>query len=82
MIKVELILSLLRSLEQYVTRLKKIPHKTLRELVDDVLAYWGVLHGLQIAVQHVVDVSIHLLAGQLLAAPQSFKDIIFEMGRI
>lgn len=58
-----------------------MPYNTLRELAADTFMYWGILHGLQIAVQHIVDISSHILASQQLAVPQSYKEIIFEMGR-
>jgi len=80
-IKVEIILGLLESLGKYARQLKEMRPATLRELADDTLRYWAVLHGLQIAVQHLVDIGEHILTSQNLAVPETYKEIIIEMGR-
>ncbi|NUM44361.1 MAG: DUF86 domain-containing protein [Anaerolineales bacterium] len=80
-IKVEIILGLLESLGKYARQLKEMRPTSLRQLADDTLRYWAVLHGLQITVQHLVDIGEHILTSQNLAVPETYKDIIIELGR-
>lgn len=80
-INVEIILGLLESLGRYAAKIKEMRTPTLRALVDDTIRYWAVLHGLQIAVQHIADIGGHILTNQNLAVPESYKEIIIEMGR-
>ncbi len=81
MIKIDLVLESLNSLTAHVAKLEQIRPVSLETWKTDIENYWAVLHGLQIAIQHVIDIGNHILAGQNLAAPADYKDALLELGR-
>jgi uncharacterized protein YutE (UPF0331/DUF86 family) len=54
---------------------------SLRELTADGVRWNGVLHLLQVSVEHVTDISAHILAGSDKVVPDDYKEIIRSMGR-
>ena len=81
MLKLKIILGLLNSLEVYIAKLESIKPTSIDDWKVDFENYWAVSHGLQIAVQHVTDISAHILAAQNLAAPSDYKEALLELGR-
>lgn len=80
-LKVETLLELLRSLEVYVQKLEQMRPASARVWETNLENYWAVLHGLQIAVQHVLDIGTHILSAENLASPADYADVIVELGR-
>jgi uncharacterized protein YutE (UPF0331/DUF86 family) len=81
MLKPDVILRLLESLDWYVTHLRPFQKLSIKEMTNDYATYWAIQHGLQIAAQHVMDIGTHLLAAAPLAVPDDYKQVILEMGR-
>ena len=81
MLKVRVILNLLNSLEYYVARLETLVPDSLASWDTDFTDYWAALHGLQVAVQHIVDIGAHILVSQNLAAPADYRETLLELGR-
>jgi uncharacterized protein YutE (UPF0331/DUF86 family) len=73
MIKLAVILQRLESLRENITLLRPVQSESLAELTADPLRYHGVIHLLQISVEHVIDVGAHLLAGSGLETPDEYK---------
>ena len=71
----------MRSLASYVAKLKLLQPTSADFWDEDFANYWAVLHGLQLAAQHVIDIANHILAAQSLAAPSDYKEAIVELGR-
>ncbi|HIC94362.1 MAG TPA: DUF86 domain-containing protein [Anaerolineae bacterium] len=81
MIKSATIIKLLESLREYIEFLRPAQSLTLAKLTADPLRYGGVLHYLQLAIQHMTDIGAHLLAGTGRAVPDDYRQIILAMGR-
>ena len=81
MIKSDAVIESLKSLSVYVAKLEELRPASLEVWKTDLENYWAVLHGLQIAVQHVIDIGNHILSGQNLAAPTDYKETLLELGR-
>jgi len=80
MIKPELVTQLLQSLREHVSLLRPFQAQTLDELTRDMVRWHGILHLLQLSVQHVIDISAHLLAGLNAAVPDDYREIILKLG--
>lgn len=80
MIKPEVIVGLLRSLQERVEQLQRLQAFTLKELADDYVRWNATLHLLQVSVEIVTDISTHLLAGTGAAVPDHHRLIIAKMG--
>ena len=81
MIKTEVLKGLLASLHRHVVYLRSQQEFTLKELTDDFVRWNGVLHLLQLSVQHVTDIGAHLLVGSGVGVPEDYKQIILQMGQ-
>ena len=81
MIKVPVVKTLLDSLSQQVALLRPLQGVSLKELTDDLLRWNGVLHVLQVSVEHVTDIGAHLLAGSGAGVPDSHREIVVKLGR-
>ncbi len=81
MLKVDILLELLRSLDAHVNTLEKLRPASMEVWKEDIENYWAVLHGLQLAIQHVIDISAHILAGQNLSSPADYREALSELGR-
>lgn len=66
-------------LEKYINELKKHQYYTLEDLQKDVGKQWIAAHGLQLAIQIVLDVGNHILADRGVNA-QDYTDVIDKMG--
>ena len=80
MVKPEVVVGLLRSLEEQVGHLRQLQKFTLKELTDDVIRWNATLHLLQVSVEHVTDICAHLLAGMNRAVPDHHQQVIEKMG--
>jgi len=80
MIKSAVILKLLESLREHITLLRPAQAESLAELMADPLRYNGVIRLLQVAVEHMLNIGAHLLAGSGLEAPDEYKKIILKLG--
>lgn len=80
MIKKTVVFELLESLKETVELLRPLQQEQLSQLIADPVRYNGVLHLMHIAVEHVTDISAHLLAGKGLAIPETYREIIIKMG--
>ncbi|MFQ6058747.1 MAG: DUF86 domain-containing protein [Anaerolineae bacterium] len=81
MVKPATVIKLLESLSEHIELLRPAQGLTLAELTGDPLRYGGVLHYLQLAIQHVTDIGAHLLAGSGRAVPDDYREIILKLGR-
>lgn len=81
MLKIEVVIELLHSLEEYTDQLEKLRPIEATAWETNVENYWAILHGLQIAIQHVIDIGGHILAGEGLASPSDQKAVLSELGR-
>ncbi len=80
MIRPELITRLLESLSERVELIRPLQLLTLKELTADVLRWNGLLHVLQVSVEHVTDICSHLLAGNDIAVPDNHRLVIEKAG--
>jgi len=81
MIKTEVVLQHLRSLQDYALKLRAYVALSEEELVTNTTTYWAVQRGLQVAIQHITSVGAHLLAGLGIGTPAEYRDIILDLGR-
>jgi uncharacterized protein YutE (UPF0331/DUF86 family) len=81
MIKPNVVLRLLDSLKRHVEALRPLQRESLAALTADKLRWNGVLHLLQLSVEHVMDISNHLLAGTQRMVPDDGRESIRELGR-
>jgi uncharacterized protein YutE (UPF0331/DUF86 family) len=71
----------LHALEQYTAELERLASTLDRNRFETELAtQWMVEHGLQLAIESVLDVGNHLVAGEGLGAPQSYREVIELLG--
>jgi uncharacterized protein YutE (UPF0331/DUF86 family) len=80
-IKLEIVKRLLESLQEQIELLRPIQHLSLKELTADPLRWNGTLHLLQLSVEHVTDIGVHLLSGRGLAVPDDYRQIIPKLGQ-
>ena len=73
----------LRSLEDTVAVLRTVQGWQARDLADEATRLWTVAHGMQIAIQNVVDIAAHLSAALATGeVPESYHDAILALGRL
>ncbi|MGE5346430.1 MAG: type VII toxin-antitoxin system HepT family RNase toxin [Acidithiobacillales bacterium] len=66
---------LLVELEQTVTTLRRLKGVTLKELESSPDRAWAVEHGLQVAIQSLLDVGNHILAAEGANSVEEYADI-------
>lgn len=76
----ELVERKLRELERYTRELKRLRGKSLKELKASLSASWAVEHGLQLAIQTLIDIGNHLLASLSEHQIEDYVDVIDKMG--
>ncbi|MCX7681169.1 MAG: DUF86 domain-containing protein [Anaerolineae bacterium] len=81
MIKPEVILRLLESLREHVNLLRSVQSEPLPSLTADLIRYNGIVHLLQLCVEHVTAIGAHLLAGSGLELPDEYRAIILKLGQ-
>lgn len=83
MIDVETIRERLDASQTYIDRLRPLQTPTPEDLLDDdrYVEYWAVQRGLELAIQCVLDISGHMVAGMRLGRPQEYRDVILMLGQ-
>lgn len=79
MVEEILVYQRLGELEQCLTTLYKLQVYSLDELREDMAKAWAVSHGLQLAIQAVLDIGNHILAEQGIKATD-YTDVIDKLG--
>lgn len=71
----------LHALESYAAELERLAATLSRERFDAELgSQWMVEHGLQLAIECLLDVGSHLVAAERLGTPQSYREVIELLG--
>jgi uncharacterized protein YutE (UPF0331/DUF86 family) len=70
----------LRNLKLYVDELKLLSQAPYEEYVSSLAKQWEICHGLQIAIQLVIDIGNHILAGLNENGIEEYVDIIDKIG--
>ncbi|MBI3609771.1 MAG: DUF86 domain-containing protein [Nitrospirae bacterium] len=70
----------LGELEKYVQALEKLKPHTLQELRSDMVKAWSVEHGLQLAIQTVIDTGSHILAALGEQEIEDYADVMDKLG--
>ncbi len=76
----ELIERKLEDLERYAEELKKVQEKSLKEIRASLLTSWGIEHGLQLAIQSLIDLGAYMLASLGEHRVEDYKDVIDRLG--
>jgi uncharacterized protein YutE (UPF0331/DUF86 family) len=72
----------LHALESYAAELERLAATLSRSAFDATLStQWMVEHGLQLAIECVLDIGNHLVAGEQLGSPQSYREVIELLGQ-
>ena len=72
----------LHALESYATELERLATTLSRSSFDSTLStQWMVEHGLQLAIECVLDIGNHLVASEQLGSPQSYREVIELLGQ-
>lgn len=72
----------LRHLANAVSRLERFRDIPLEQLDPDDGTDWAVLHGLQICIQAVLDISAHVLASTGATVPDQYRTGILMLGKL
>lgn len=79
----ESVVAHLADLEEAVAVLRRAAGWTARDLAGDTARLWVVAHGLQVAIQNVVDISAHVGAAlRAGAAADDYRDAILALGSL
>jgi uncharacterized protein YutE (UPF0331/DUF86 family) len=71
----------LHAIEAYTAELERLAQTIPRSAFDSELSnQWMVEHGLQLAIECVLDISSHLVAGEQLGTPESYRQVIELLG--
>lgn len=82
MIDKEKVCGRLRALERYCTELEGLQRVLEEEdFKRDLKNQWMVEHGLQLAIECMLDIGNHLIAAESLGSPQSYREIIEVLGQ-
>lgn len=80
MVDLDTVMALLKALNQYVDELEKYRALSYEEFVATTRHYWAVEHGLQLAIQALLDVGSHILAAETDRRADEYRDIIVALG--
>lgn len=80
MIDTKLIRKKLGELENYILTLESVRRYSLKELRENREKVWSIEHGLQLAVQIVVDIGNHILAALGEQEIEDYVDVIDRLG--
>ncbi len=81
MVDIDTVTALLTALGQYVDELEKYRHLSYAEFAATTKHYWAVEHGLQMAIQSLLDVGNHILAAETAYPVEEYRDIIVALGK-
>jgi uncharacterized protein YutE (UPF0331/DUF86 family) len=72
----------LHALERYTAELEHLAASLTRERFEKELStQWTIEHGLQLAIECVLDVGSHLVAAQQMGLPDSYREVIELLGQ-
>lgn len=72
----------LHTLERYTAELEHLAASLTRERFDAELStQWTVEHGLQLAIECVLDIGSHLVVAEQMGVPDSYREVIELLGR-
>ncbi len=81
MIKRDVIKRHLKDLEQAIAELEKYQNCSEEDLRTDLSQCWAVEHGLQIAIQNMIDIGAHILSTDLKNDWNDYTEVIDKMGK-
>jgi len=71
----------LHALERYADELERLAATVPRQRFDaDLSVQWMIEHGLQLAVECVLDIGSHLVAAERMGTPESYRQVIELLG--
>ncbi len=76
----ELIERKLEDMERYIEELKPARSKSLKEIQASLLTSWGIEHGLQLAIQALIDTGACMLASLGEHRIEEYSDVIKKLG--
>jgi uncharacterized protein YutE (UPF0331/DUF86 family) len=78
----EMICRRLHALEAYTSELERLASTLSRTDFDGAVGtQWMVEHGLQLAIECMLDIGNHLIASKGLGSPQSYREVIEVLGQ-
>ena len=80
MVDREVVEKKLQELRGYVTELEQLKKFSFEEIVSSLSRTWSIEHGLQIAIQIVIDIGNHILASIRENEIDEYVDIIDKLG--
>lgn len=70
----------LRALDRYLVELERLRRYSFEEVRTNLQRTWAIEHGLQLAIQIVIDIGSHLLAALGERDVQDYTDVIEKLG--
>jgi uncharacterized protein YutE (UPF0331/DUF86 family) len=71
----------LHALERYCDQIEQLARTVSRERFDaDLGTQWMIEHGLQLAIECVLDIAGHLVAAERMGSPDSYREVIELLG--
>ncbi len=70
----------LQDLLRYTAKLKKLKRYSFKEISEDLEKTWAIEHGLQLAIQVIMDIGNHILAAIGEYEIEDYTDIIDKLG--
>jgi uncharacterized protein YutE (UPF0331/DUF86 family) len=72
----------LHALEAYTTEIERLAATVSRQrFTSELSTQWMIEHGLQLAIECVLDIGNHLVAGEQLGTPESYREIVELLGQ-
>lgn len=71
----------LLELDNILTVLDELKDYSLKEIESDIKKVWEIEHGLQLAIQNLLDISSHLLSALGKNNSDSYTDVILTLGK-
>lgn len=81
MVDIELVQEKLRALEEYIRELETYQCLSREKLESSKKDLWAVEHGLQLAIECILDIGNHIIADERLGNPTSYREIVEILGR-
>ena len=80
MINKTIIKQYLKDLEIVIRELRKYQNRPLVDFENDISLLWTVEHGLQVAIQNILDIGVHILAAQSKPDWEDYTEVIDKLG--
>lgn len=71
----------LKELEIAIRELRKYQNRPLVDFENDISLLWTVEHGLQVAIQNILDIGVHILAAQSKPDWEDYTEVIDKLGK-